>query len=275
MAVESYFYKLSELTDGDVLFIEQVISQSPIQARSVLTGFLDMFTVWHRIQALLAAQQHKNDELERLIETQIAKCEEEYHSKVESDILPMMKELRDGNIAVLDDDELCMQFCYYLAVQLFRTKGVKTRIIARLEGNSLYSAERCWNILSHICAANVGFGLFAARESNGIKLIKNETDNPFITGDQPLVNLLGTRLDGTSPKYLAIYYPISPEYALFIDDAGNPQRLEASTLSTEMVTYLNGKMVAVSHAQVFANTKEALEPYLNNQSNSPANSGSA
>lgn len=265
IAVEKYFYKLNNLTQQDVAFLEAFIAQFPTEAQETLTGFIKMFTIWHRLQELPIVQRNMNDEVSELINIQLVNAEEDYHAGIEAAALPIMHDLRRGNIGRLENEEICMNFCYFLAVQLFRTKGIKTRFIERTRHNTIYNAENCWNIMSHVMAANLGFSLFSRRNANPFRMLKNDTNFPFITSDQPVVNLLGSRQSGLAPQHLAIFYPLSPRYALFMDDADNPQGLANSSLSEEAVNRLNTKMADASHTQIFCDNADLLKSFKNSR----------
>ena len=65
------------------------------------------------------------------------------------------------------------------------------------------------NIVCHIYAENLGASLFVGRNELDIIFLESGNGREFITGDQPIVNLLGTG-DGSAPEDLAFYYPLSP-----------------------------------------------------------------
>jgi hypothetical protein len=73
-----------------------------------------------------------------------------------------------------------------------RTKAVKERAIQKT--NVLFDdAERVWDVLSYITAVETGRSFFADRRSFQILVLDNDTQVPFITSDQPIINI---RADG-------------------------------------------------------------------------------
>ncbi len=69
------------------------------------------------------------------------------------------------------------------------------------------------SFMNYIFAYNLAFGL---TKNFDMKLINNDTEIEFITGNQPIINLEG-KYNGTlePPTKLVLYYPLSPKKALF------------------------------------------------------------
>ncbi|MGL3104907.1 hypothetical protein [Bradyrhizobium sp. BR 1432] len=64
---------------------------------------------------------------------------------------------------------------------------------------------------------NIGMSLFRERKQRRLILIDNNTDVPFITGDQPIISMRG---DGIRPPTeLCFYYPVSTRSALLLPQA--------------------------------------------------------
>ena len=151
---------------------------------------------------------------------------------------------------------------HFLATQHMRTKGIKVRTIEILKRKSNLDASRIWDILSHMAATNTGMSVFLERERRKLVLVENTTDLPFITGDQPLVNLHGS--DGEkSPATLSWYYPISPRLALFLTEVDEGPTYTTAGLTSAQVSDLNARIAAASHRQLFGPSRELLEYYAN------------
>ena len=119
------------------------------------------------------------------------------------------------------------------------------------------SIFRLWNILTHLLAMNVGASLFHERRQRSLVLIHNSTEVPFITGDQPVINLKSTWPH--PPQCLAIYYPISPKLALVLGDVGEDMPFPAEGVTATQALKLNRLLFAASHKQVFAQSASSLE----------------
>lgn len=80
---------------------------------------------------------------------------------------------------------------------------------------------------------------------------------PFVTGDQPAINLKGTR--PRPPESLSIYYPISPQLALLLADVSEEPLFPAEGLTTAQASMLNERLAEASYKQVFGQSEEPLK----------------
>ena len=91
--------------------------------------------------------------------------------------------------------------------------------------------------------------------------IENKTTNFFITGDQPVFNLLGDKVDENGDVLdLEFYYPITPNHALLVhfrNDQGD--KFLNQSADENLIEHLNKKVFENSDFFVFANNKEQLE----------------
>ena len=120
------------------------------------------------------------------------------------------------------------------------------------------SLERAWNVLRHMMAVNAGGSLMLERKTRPLILLENETDVPFITGDQPVINLLAPA-SGEPPRLLAFYYPVSPQLAVILDEVNERTFYSAGPVSADQVVALNRRFQAASHTQVFGSSRDVLD----------------
>jgi hypothetical protein len=265
VAVEKDFYKLHALTPLEIAFIKKIwIEPSPPEWRQLHDDTLFMFSVWARLkEQLTQAEASASPELAEFLDEQVHNAEEDFHAKLESQAAPLIEAARNGDISFYKDDQNAILISHFVSLQHLRTAAIRKRIVARFEKTSLpVDIARCWNVISHITAANVGFTLFADRKRRPLALLDNGTSIPFLTSDQPTVNILGGTSEDAPPEHLALYYPVSPRYALILDDAEAPSRIAEAPLTEEIVMRLNQAEVRASRRQVFADTETALAPHL-------------
>jgi Protein of unknown function (DUF4238) len=105
-------------------------------------------------------------------------------------------------------------------------------------------------------ATNIGGDLFEGRKRRKLILVHNRTDVPFVTGDQPAINLKGRRPH--PPKSLSIYYPISPQLALLLADVDEEPLVATEGLTGAQASMLNEKMLRASYKQVFGQSEISL-----------------
>ncbi|WP_161495864.1 DUF4238 domain-containing protein [Bradyrhizobium japonicum] len=117
--------------------------------------------------------------------------------------------------------------------------------------------ERIWNIAIHMSATNIGGSLYVERKRRALIIVNNDTDTPFITGDQPTINLKGIRPEPADR--LSIFYPISPTAALLMADVDEEPAFPADGLTREQALTLNRSIFRASYKQVFARSAGSLE----------------
>jgi hypothetical protein len=261
VGVEGDFYKLQKLTAEDRDLLQGLIEKSHEPARPMLEGFLHMFDGWYELRDSVPSNLHGSKEIKKAFDEFILTAEENFHGQVEAEFVPTLAKLRDGDANALNDDEAAMDFCYFVALQWTRTKATRKAVLGRTGNRPGFDASRILPIAAHITAANLGWTLFARREQNKLQLIENLTDIPLITGDQPVINLQGGSGGDSPPEYMSVYYPISPRYAVFIDDYRHPLNLDEAFTWPDSVHELNRRMAATANMQVYASTRECLIPY--------------
>jgi hypothetical protein len=255
VAVQRDFYKLQTLTDADVQIIRFFFKDSPPTAKPVIENFIIMFGWAGRLKELLTGDPASA----AYINKYIIMAEEDFHARLEGNIKPIFDAIRRKDLSFYRDPILCGQFTHFLSLQHLRTKGMRERMFANESERPLASSvERCWNIICHSAAVNAGGSLLIERDKRPLILLENDTGTPFITGDQPTVNLLALP-PGELPRLLAFYYPVSPRLAVILDEADEPTGFRPGQVSTVQVERLNGEIHRAAHKQVFASSREVLD----------------
>lgn len=264
VAVQRDFYKLQHLTPAEIAYIKTVwIQHSTPAAHRLHEDTLRAFSVWAALSAQLSqADVSRNPELARAVDEQVHNAEEDFHSRLEDGVAELFELARRGDIGFFQQDQNAIRILHFMCVQYFRTVGIRERIVRKHAGTLPgVNMRHCWNIVSHIVATNVGFTLFVARRVAPLRLLVNNTSIPFITSDQPIINVFGHQ-SSEAPTHLAMYYPISPRYALFVDDAEAPCGLDREPLTATTVEELNDAEARAGFRQVFAHEQEILEKYV-------------
>jgi hypothetical protein len=176
---------------------------------------------------------------------------------IENSFRPYLQSMLDGDVSFYYDANKAADFLYGMCVQYLRTKQVREAIISAGPWRS-GSIERVWNVISHILSVNLGFSLFADRDHFRIILVDNNTSVPFITGDQPIVNLCGKPKDRNPPEKVELYYPLSPKKAMLFIEKANQARAVQSSVTMEEAHSYNLFMSAHSFQQLFSNSQEYL-----------------
>lgn len=237
---------------------------------------------------------NKNKELQSEIEKIIADMKnkvdiminnsmEDYLGDIEGESIKWITSLKESDSTFYyssDDEKAKIQgyydddrfnFLYFVCIQYFRTKAIKERWIT---GFKPILNDPWWSNLGipreRICLENLhsffmwefqtacAYGL---RKTNAhLTILTNKTNVPFITSDQPVINLKADYLDlSKETTELIFYYPITPNIAITINDGNTKGKIN---LSLQEVDEYNNAIINSSYQNIFANNAEAIKRYI-------------
>lgn len=259
VAAENHFYRLQELRPSDVIFIrEAVIDDSPERLKSMHERLLQQFLVPHAAKAYYRSQPTTSPKLLSAIERDIAEANENFHTSIEESFQPYLARLRNGDLSFLSSDTDMVLFYRGLSVQYMRTNHRRRiELLMPAENRAIY--DRTANILTHILAVNIGYSLFNDHPRFRFVLIENHTDVPFVTTDQPVINVAANLKELAPPAAFEVYYPVSPKRALLILEPNSdflPRTLSISPLEAYM---WNLRIASRAYRQVFSTESKQLE----------------
>jgi hypothetical protein len=113
----------------------------------------------------------------------------------------------------------------------------------------------------HMLAMNVGESLFRERSKLRLLLLESPPEVSFITGDQPVVNMVKDRDEMDIPKDLELYCPVSPSRAMVMVHEWSPLISEPARLTVSQVHAYNRRIVENYHEQFYGKSVEALEEW--------------
>lgn len=253
MSVERDFYKLLKLTDQDIEGIKSIINGSPLVSQKFFQELLFKFSTIPYLVDYAFSDPTMDMTLRDYIEEQVFNAAESLHSSIEFNALPIFDDLKNKDISFYDDGLKSVSFLSFISVQYFRTKGIQRRVFEKKF--PLINIENCWNILRIILGMNLGFSLFVVRKKRPLILIENITNVPFITSDQPVINLFSLP---EANQHLALYYPISPSLALILGESDVCCGFENGSLTEEKVLELNRKIQSFAELQIYGHSEEVL-----------------
>jgi hypothetical protein len=255
---ENDFYKLRELTVPDIDCLKLFIDGLREIGRDGHKRFLEMYTLPTRLKRRLEESCIHNPEAMKQLEVVISNLNENYHAAIENGFWPYLEAIKNRDFSFYEDPEKASEFFYSLYVQYLRTKAVKERACKR-ESVLFDDMERVWDVLSHILAVEAGGSLFVSRNEFRILVLDNYTEVPFITSDQPIINMLTPGGSWEVPEQMELYYPLSPTQAmLYLEKATIVGGISTSVSIDEAHRY---NMMMVDHCafRVFSNSEEYLK----------------
>jgi hypothetical protein len=118
---------------------------------------------------------------------------------------------------------------------------------------------RIANVLTHIMAINVGHSLAADHERHRVMILENVTAIPFVTADQPAINLSASPKNFDPPAKFELYYPLSPTRAMMLLEFDSAHLPAGTSISAEQAHHYNLLMAVHSFRQVYSDSKAELE----------------
>jgi uncharacterized protein DUF4238 len=90
-------------------------------------------------------------------------------------------------------------------------------------------------------------------------LLDNPTDIPFVTADQPVINIAANPTQSIPVERFELYYPLSPAKALLLLEPSSDFLPAGSTVSADLAHLNNLRVAAHSYQQVFSDSPEELK----------------
>jgi hypothetical protein len=126
IANERDFYRLKELNQADIDFIEKIaIDPSPAFLQKLHKDLIKQFNFIFELRNFVQGQGITNPDISERIEEAVNNLEEEFHGRIEDSVIRHLNSIRSGDIKFLETDEGFMDFIYFLCVQYMRAKKIK------------------------------------------------------------------------------------------------------------------------------------------------------
>ncbi|WP_207219759.1 DUF4238 domain-containing protein [Vibrio vulnificus] len=185
--------------------------------------------------------------------------EEEIQSDIESQGDPYLTRLLVGDTSFFENEKNAAHFLNYICMQYLRTKKQHDALVSGTIGKNSEQIIRCANLIRIVFSLKLAANLYANRSDYKLVVAKNNSDIPFITCDQPVVNFLDTRLDSSEEtKEFGLYYPISPSLAVFLvknEIFGSVKEMSFDQLSVEEFNQIT---LNASYEQVYSSSEKQL-----------------
>lgn len=270
VAKERFFYKLTPISNDHLFLLEQTFGNS--ENLNDHLGFIKKIMNIQAFEMFLKQENIMNEEWAQRFEAHKHNTLENIHTNFENGVADILPALAKKDLSCLGDNKKIISLYSYLGQQFARTKCFKDRSLLAMSKNNteqakwvLQKTEECWWLWSHLVGVNIGASLFFERHLSTISLLVNNTKQTFITSDHPVINIhpeLTGELD-KSPEHhqFDLYYPLSPTVALAVTRSNRfPKGI--SEVPIQIVEEVNTELARNSHAHIFGNTRQAIQPYL-------------
>ncbi len=194
-------------------------------------------------------------EVERKLRISEKTLGERYHERIEQKGGAILRSLRQQDTSFYEDNKQCGDFLYYLCNQYFRTAKMRNTIMTAGRQFSGHDPKRTGYVECHLYATNVSAALFVERRAYKISFLLNATAKPFITGDQPVINLLDPRVTND----LELFYPLAPDLAMILSKDHQKFITQSRKVTEIEVEFYNHSIYEWSEDQLYSNDKTYLE----------------
>lgn len=261
------FYKIRTLDRIHFEIIKSFFGDSDDNVIKQADDFFQKNRKLKIVESITSNNEEKEKEKEKCINIIKSNMFEELHTNIENFSKEILTSLANGKLEVLDNKENMINFLNFLGHQEMRTESIKHRFVETIKKRNIVLAkkvEECWFLASFLFGIRRANSLIYGRASDRHTLLINETEEPFITSDQPVINAHPS-LKLESTQQLAddeydIYYPISPIYGYMIHRS---KRFEEGKVmvSIDVVKELNKKIAENSNKLIIGNQEGIVKKY--------------
>lgn len=265
VAQEKYFYGLEDFSDEEIAFLKTFVDKtSPAVLKSFNSDLLTLFTSTSLLKRQLASSTNPKVNREFIaseIKILEANAMEDAHCIMENlgSKIIQCRNLEDLKSLSIDDN--LYDAIMFLCVQYFRTKTMRKSALKAFNGDKFEGlADKSWNIISFVMATTLARSISLDKNLR-LLFIDNNTATPFITGDQPVFNILNDKLNDEGEVIeLELYYPLTPKCAISVHFRREQLDFsEGKTVDENYVKYLNKKVFDNADYYVFADNEKILE----------------
>lgn len=266
VAQEKYFYRVHELTEPEIDFMRQFINEeTPMVVQGFCFDLLNGYIIVKKLKSSLSSMSVVDKDIEEEVHRSEINMFEDIHCMFEGfgEEILQCKSIEDLQSMEDEDWDAALTFMMF---QYVRTKNMRTSVVSGFnEDNIRWGTlmDKAWPLMSAIQAITMGRNL-SIDTTIKFKLLDNKTTSHFLTTDQPIINYVGDILDNKGyAKKLELYYPISPQIALYIHfNVEQSEKFVVEDIGKEQVEQYNRKMIDNSQMWVFSDTQEQLESCL-------------
>lgn len=270
VAIGRNFYKLCVLSSAEISFLRKFASTDP-SIKPIVDDLLLAYYSFSHIHKEIEQRQALLNETELTgkiksniedLKNQAKELEintfEQIHCEIEKKGNSLINCSSIDSIKSLSDEEI-ENALFYLCIQYTRTKKMKDEISDSMSDRPELRdlCRKTWAYLSIV----VGLQLCHSFIDQGVEFlfVKNNSDIPFITTDQPIINTFGA--DDGETTDLELFYPISPYSAIVVHNSSIKRQYEFQEIlaDEEYTIEHNELMWENSHEFIFANNCDILK----------------
>jgi hypothetical protein len=268
IASERYFYRINCLTQSDCQLIRRLfIDCQPEPMKSLLEGWVRPVEMFLQLYDFYVKYGEREDHsIEEYKELGLKNLLENLHMNIETNGIAGLCKIQLGDLSFLSEcngeDDEDVDFILYLSFQYFRTKKIKQNVKESIGENASFFTDfdNAFNLIVPIISTVFGNSIVNSIKNKDIScyILTNPTEIPFITGDQPVINIHTSVDKHVETLDLELYYPLSPSISLLI----TKEHICNTECSVEKVKEYNDIIESQSLELIFANDESCLHQYI-------------
>ena len=264
ITVQKDFYRLEAITRRDAAILRMLLlrKETPSSVRRAHGEFVARFQLVSETLEKIRGHPDTSAEDNAYAKKVAIEIEEQIHSQIEKDAVPVLRALRSKDPTVIHSNVYAISFFNFVSQQYMRTKVMRDRIEGGLRtmfGRA--TARRIRNVYCYCIANNLGGSLYVDRHNFELVFVDSPPGQGLLTGDQPLVNLLATE-DGRAPQEMVFYYPLAPNTGLIVAPRATDLASILPSIGGPRVAELNARIARNSERFLVAESDSDLLPYL-------------
>ncbi|GHX80586.1 hypothetical protein VCSRO66_2877 [Vibrio cholerae] len=270
VCVEQHLYQVKPLTKEHVDVILAISAHSPKDLQELHISQLNYYLNVQKMVLMYDKSKVQDDLADKIIYAWKCNGLENFHTAHENEAKPILEALANEDLNILKDSKNMILFTQFLAHQDTRTKNFRDTIIAsfsradsQTEKHISRAMIECWWFLSYMIGMNIGRSIYLDRNNDTHSLLINNTNTPFITSDQPIINVhQALQYEGKPPQdhECDLYFPISPNVAYMINKSNRFPHGKVQ-VSIDVVNEMNMKIAKMTNVHIVSNNEESLKPY--------------
>lgn len=271
------FYRISSLNRMEINLIKLIFKDESEIFKSQLDDFLERYSICDIYETMTNITRTTAppfytktkiaiENMDLLIDTARSNMIEDAHCRFERESIKWLNSLCEESTEFFYSpfDNQNMDFISFVCLQYFRTEKIKDYILNELKQieNEIVPEHIPAGIIriDNICQPVILLitAICAAELSQAcLVLLLNKTEVPFITSDQPVINV---KKESVGQAKYEFYYPISPKVAIKLNNDFDGKTLILK--DKEEVYKYNDLISKESYKMLFSNNLEVLERYI-------------
>jgi len=252
-------YSIVDLSADEMQRLDVSLSEknSPV-LKMMGINWIETLSMLFRIKQKVIDDEKYDQSGKEEIAKVLSSFEQEFYDTVEKRSYFYLDCLKTKRTAFYNDGSDNITFKLFLCINLAKTKSKKNKFLKRFIENddSLFLMYNDWSVLKLISILQRSSTFFSQADEWDMTLLVNRTNDFYVTGDQPVVNV--SLSDKLASKNLALYYPISPTLAILIHNKNELYQDDLVETNKDEIRFYNDLIKQYSVQEIYSSNEEGI-----------------